>query len=138
MVAPFSGGCLCGAVRYEVTAEPVAFMLCHCRDCQYISGGEPAAVVVVPAGAFRQIKGEARSYAVKGESGNTVSRQFCGECGTPLFSGLETMPHLKVIKAGSLDDPSWLKPTAFLWTKSAQPWAHKDAAVPSFDKQPTR
>src|ERR1051326_1424238 len=120
MVAPFSGGCLCGAVRYEVTAEPVAFMLCHCRDCQYISGGEPAAVGVVAAG------------------GNAVVRQFCGECGTPLFSGLETMPHLKVIKAGSLDDPSWLKPTAFLWTKSAQPWAHMDAAVPSFEKQPTR
>lgn len=137
MVAPFSGGCLCGAVRYEVTAEPVAFMLCHCRDCQYMSGGEPAAVVVVPKQAFALTKGTVKRYAVKGESGHTVTRQFCGECGTPLFSELEGMPHLWAIKAGSLDDPSWLKPTAFLWSKSAQPWAHKDAAVPSFEKGPT-
>src|SRR6185503_6970729 len=72
MVAPFSGGCLCGAVRYEVSAEPVAFMLCHCRDCQYVSGGEPAAVVVVPAGSISILKGGVKGFAVKGESGSDV------------------------------------------------------------------
>ncbi|HTQ13110.1 MAG TPA: GFA family protein [Rhizomicrobium sp.] len=138
MVAPFAGGCLCGAVRYESAAEPVAFMLCHCRDCQYISGGEPAAVAVVPKAAFRVCQGEPelRTYAVAGESGKKVTRAFCGTCGTPLFSDLEGMPHLWAIKAGSMDDPSWLKPTAFIWTRSAQPWAHLDPALPKFEKQP--
>ena len=136
MVAPFSGGCLCGAVRYAVSAEPVAFMLCHCRDCQYASGCEPAAVVVVPKPAFRLTQGKPKGYAVKGESGNEVERQFCPDCGTPLFSALAGMAQLWAIKAGSLDDPSWLKPTAFLWTKSAQPWAHRDPALPGFEKQP--
>jgi hypothetical protein len=138
MVAPFSGGCLCGAVRYEADAEPVAFMLCHCRDCQYVSGGEPAAVVVVPKAALRVCQGDAelRSFAVMGESGKKVSRVFCRACGTPLFSDLEGMPHLMAVKAGSMDDPSWLKPTAFIWTKSAQPWAHLDPKIPNFEKQP--
>ena len=136
MVAPFAGGCACKAIRYEVSSEPVAFMLCHCRDCQYASGGEPAAVVVVPKPAFKMTKGEVKSYAVKGESGNEVARQFCGTCGTPLFSALAGNPGLWAIKAGSLDDPSWLKPTAYLWKISAQPWAHLDPAIHAFDKQP--
>jgi hypothetical protein len=136
MVAPFEGGCACKAVRYEVASEPVAFMLCHCRDCQYASGGEPAAVVVVPKPAFKLTKGSVTSYSSKGDSGNQVTRQFCGACGTPLFSALEGNPTLWAIKAGSLDDPSWLKPTAYLWTASAQPWAHMDPAIHAFDKQP--
>ena len=136
MVAPFEGGCACKAVRYAVSSEPVAFMLCHCRDCQYASGGEPAAVVVVPKPAFKLTKGEIKNYATKGDSGNTVTRQFCAECGTPLFSALEGNPGLWAIKAGSLDDPSWLKPTAYLWKTSAQPWAHLDPNIHAFDKQP--
>jgi hypothetical protein len=136
MTAPFSGGCLCGAVRYEVSAEPVAFMLCHCRDCQYASGGEPASVVVVPRVAFQLKQGNVKGYAAVGESGGTVTRQFCPDCGTPLFSELGAMPHLFGIKAGSMDDASWLKPSAFLWKKSAHAWAHFDPAIPAFDKGP--
>jgi hypothetical protein len=136
MVAPFSGGCLCGAVRYEVSAEPVAFMLCHCRDCQYVSGGEPAAVVVVPARSISILKGGVKGFAVKGESGSDVERQFCPECGTPMFTRLGGMPQLECVKAGTLDDASWLKPTAFLWQKSAQPWAHRDPAIHGYDKGP--
>lgn len=136
MTAPFSGGCMCGAVRYEVTSEPVAFMLCHCRECQYVSGGEPAAVVVVPKPAFTLKQGTVKGYAVKGESGNTVTRQFCPECGTPMFSELGANPDLWAIKAGTMDDASGLKPTAFLWTKSAHHWAHADKAIHGFEKGP--
>ena len=136
MVAPFQGGCRCGAIRYDCASEPVAVMECHCRDCQYASGGEPAAVVVVAKPSFKLTKGQVKSFAVKGESGNEVARQFCSDCGTPLFSALAGNPQLWAIKAGSLDDPSWLKPTAFLWKSSAQPWAHLDPKIHAFDKQP--
>jgi len=132
----FKGRCLCGSTTYESSAEPVAFMLCHCRDCQYVSGGEPAAVVVVPKDAFKLIKGSIRGFSVKGDSGNLVERQFCTICGTPMFSVLHGMPHLFAIKAGTMDDPSRLKPTAFIWTKSAQPWAHLDKSAASFERQP--
>ena len=132
----FKGRCLCGSTAYESSADPVAFMLCHCRDCQYVSGGEPAAVVVVPKDAFALTKGEVKGFAVKGESGKLVERQFCPTCGTPMFSALKGMPDLWAIKAGTMDDASKLKPTAFIWTKSAQPWAHLDKAMPSFERQP--
>jgi hypothetical protein len=132
----FKGRCLCGAVTYESTAEPLAFVLCHCRDCQYISGGEPAAVIVIPKPAFKLTKGQLKRYAVTADSGARVVREFCPECGTSMFAAAEGEPDLWAIKAGTLDDPSKLKPTAFLWTKSAQPWAHLDQAIPGFEKQP--
>jgi hypothetical protein len=136
MVAPFQGGCACKAVRYEVASEPIAFALCHCRACQYASGGEPASVVVVPKEAFKLTRGSVKSYSTKADSGNSVVRQFCPECGTPLFSALEGNPGMWAIKAGSLDDPSWLKPTMMLWKSTAQPWAHMIPDIPAFDRQP--
>lgn len=136
MTAPFSGGCMCGRVRYEVSAEPIAFMLCHCRECQYVSGGEPAASVVVPRAAFALKQGEVKSFTSTGETGGTVTREFCPECGTALFAELGSNPQLFVVKAGSMDDASWLKPTAFLWKKSAHHWSHADAQIHAFEKGP--
>src|SRR5208282_1265612 len=69
LVAPFAGGCLCRAVRYEVSAEPLAVMNCHCRDCQYSSGGAYTTAVVVPKAAFRLTKGSPKRFASKGDSG---------------------------------------------------------------------
>jgi hypothetical protein len=135
MTHPFSGGCMCGAVRYEATAEPIAFVMCHCRDCQYASGGGPAAVVVLPKSGLQIKRGAVKDFTKTGESGKNVTRQFCPECGTPMFSVPEANP-IVVIKAGTLDDPSWLKPSLTIWTKSAQPWALIDAHIPKFEKQP--
>ena len=136
MTAPFSGGCACGAVRYTVKSEPIAVMLCHCRACQYASGGEPAAVVIVPRETFELQQGVVKRYPTKSEAGKTITRQFCPECGTPMFSEPDGNPGLWIVKAGTLDDPSWLKPTAVLWLSMAQPWAHHDASLPGFATQP--
>ncbi len=135
MVTPFQGGCRCGAVRYEVAAEPVAVMNCHCRDCQYASGGGFSTVVVVPMAAFRLTKGTPRRFTVKGDSGNDITRSFCDVCGTPLYSEPPGAP-IMVVKAGSLDDPSWLKMSGALYTKSAQPWAYIDANLLKFELMP--
>ena len=135
MVAPFSGGCACGAVRYEVSAEPVAVMDCHCRDCQRASGGSCTTAVVVPKPAFKLTKGSPKKYSTTGDSGNPVHRYFCEHCGSPLFSEPDVAP-IFVVKAGSLDDPSWLKVSGALYTRSAQPWAHIDPAKPRFEKMP--
>ena len=135
MAAPFSGGCRCGAVRYEVSAEPIAVMDCHCRDCQYASGGSHTTAVVVPAPAFRITKGTPKRFASKGDSGRDIARGFCGDCGSPLFSE-PPGDTLRVLKAGSLDDPSWLKVGGALYTSSAQPWAHIDPDKMRFEKMP--
>jgi hypothetical protein len=135
MVAPFEGGCRCGAIRYTVSAEPIAVMDCHCRDCQYASGGSHATAVVVPAPAFRLTQGTPRRFTSQGDSGRDVTRCFCETCGSPLFSEPPGSA-IMVVKAGSLDDPSWLKHGGALYTKSAQPWAHIDPEKMMFEGMP--
>ncbi len=135
MVAPFQGGCRCGAVRYACSSEPVAVMECHCRDCQYASGGASTVAVVVPRGALTVVKGMPKSFAVTGDSGGTIARFFCAECGSPLYSTPSAGP-FQVIKAGSLDDPGWLTLGGAIYTSSAQPWAHIDPNKMKFEKMP--
>jgi hypothetical protein len=81
MSMSFSGGCLCGAVRYECFAAPMRSFKCHCRDCQRTSGSAFLPGMVVPADALKLIRGEPKYYAVTADSGHTVSRGFCPECG---------------------------------------------------------
>ena len=90
MAAVRSGGCLCGAVRYESAGEPLFSLLCHCRDCQHQSGSAYVAAMRVPAAGFRVIKGEPKLYASASDAGNSVTRAFCQECGCPLFIRVST------------------------------------------------
>lgn len=130
----FTGGCACGAVRYECSAAPLVMLTCHCRDCQRASGGGSSPVVAVPAAALTLERGEPRWYAVRGDAGHTARRGFCAECGSPLLAGSSRMPDVVVIKAASLDDPSWFSPVADLWTSSAQPWDVMDPKLPKVPK----
>jgi hypothetical protein len=117
-----SGGCLCGAVRYECSAEPLGTAICHCTHCQKVSGSAFSVNVVVPAPSLTWQGQSLASYADKGESGKPLSRKFCRNCGSSLATETEALPGAIIIKAGSLDDKSWLKPNYHLWTNSAQPW----------------
>jgi hypothetical protein len=128
----FTGGCACGAIRYECSTAPVAMLNCHCRDCQRASGGGASSVVAVPAAAFVLRKGEPRYHVVRGDAGHTARRGFCPECGSPLVAGSSRMPEIVVLKVASLDDPSWFAPMADIWTASAQPWDHMDPRIPKF------
>ena len=132
----FEGGCRCGAVRYESSVDALATVHCHCRDCQYASGGAFSTVVVVPADALA-ITGETSAYSVTAESGEQVTRRFCPTCGSPLFSELSANPGIKVVKAGSLDDPGLLQPSSHAWTKSAQPWSETIGELPRFATNPS-
>ena len=134
MTAPFQGGCRCGAIRYEVTAEPVVTVECHCRDCQYSSGTGHSIAVLVPASAFRLLQGATNIHTTTAESGKAVHRHFCPDCGSPLFG--DSGGPLWSIKAASLDDPSWLTIAAAVFTRSAQPWSHLDPNLPAFEAMP--
>ena len=138
MDVPFFGGCACGAVRYECSAAPVAMVNCHCRDCQHAGGAGFSPTVVVPAGSFRLLRGEPKRYSIKADSGHTANRAFCGDCGAPLFAASSARKDFIGVRAGSLDDPSWFKPQAEVWTASAQPWDPLGANVPHFPRSRER
>jgi hypothetical protein len=131
-----TGGCMCGAIRYEVTGEPITGFVCHCRACQYASGGAGANVMIVSRADSAILHGQPRTYWSRSDSGAQIGRQFCEECGTPLFSDLEAQPDLVIIKVGSLDDPTVFKPSANLWASAAQPWHKLDEEIPSFPQGP--
>jgi len=134
MSVPFTGGCVCGAIRYECNAEPIMMFNCHCRDCQRLSGGAFSAVVYMPTNAVKITKGTPRHYSTPSENGGHNKRGFCPECGSRLFGGVSDEGH--GINASSLDDPSWFKPQMHIWTSDAQPWDHMDSSVPKFEKYP--
>ncbi len=132
-----TGGCLCGAVRYEARGRPKFALSCHCRDCQYVSGGGPAHVLLFAAEAVTVTKGQPRTYRSKSESGNDIGRSFCEACGTPLFAHNAAHPEVLPVKVGSLDDPSTFRPRADIWVSSAQPWTRLDSTVPQVAKNPS-
>lgn len=129
-----AGGCLCGAVRFTVTAQPVLARTCWCRLCQHIGAGGPTVNVVFPAEAVR-IEGETRDFTSTADSGNSMHRRFCVQCGSHLFSTAESRPQVIVIRAGALDDPETARPSMTIWTESAPSWACFDPDLPQVAQQ---
>lgn len=136
MAAKRSGGCLCGAVRYESQGEPVFSLQCHCRDCQRQSGTAYVAAMRVPSAGFRITGGTPKRYATKADSGNEVVRVFCGDCGSAIYVQVSTRPDLVGLRVGTLDDPSEFRPEADIFVKSAQPWEHMNPDLPKYDTYP--
>jgi len=128
-----TGGCSCGAVRYEIAADPVFMLNCHCRDCQRATGSAYAPVVVVPRNATK-ISGELKYFKVVGESGKYVERGFCPKCGSRVNGNLERFPDVVGFLAGSLDDPSLHEPGMDLFTASAHHWDHMAPHLQKFAK----
>jgi hypothetical protein len=130
------GGCLCGNFHYSFPREAVISTFhCHCNDCQKSTGSGKATLLLVPK-AVLSSKGELKTFTVKGTEGSSVSRGFCPDCGSPLLSHVEEMPDLFMVKAGSLEDSSWVSADLSCWGSSAQPWLPVDANTPVCDKNP--
>lgn len=129
-----SGGCLCGAVRYRIDAEPLFTRICWCRDCQRIAGNGTVNVVV-PAAAL-QVQGAIASHTGTADSGNRITRRFCPACGCHLFSDSSGRPLYTVVRAGTLDDPSSVQPGANIWAASAPAWACLDPGLERVAGQP--
>lgn len=135
MATTFTGGCLCGKVRYECTAEPLFMGNCHCRDCQKSTGAAYSAEIGVPAPTLK-ITGAVKYHDSKADSGNTISRGFCPDCGARLFGKTSGMAELAMFSAASLDDPSQYNPQFDIYVASAQPWDHMNPALLKFPKMP--
>src|SRR5436853_6157554 len=101
-----TGGCLCGAVRYESAGEPLFSLQCHGRDCQRSSGTAYVAAMRVPAAGFRVTQGAPKRYIARSDAGNAVTRFFCSDCGSPLYIQVASRPDIVGLRVGTLDDPS--------------------------------
>jgi len=130
-----TGRCLCGAVRWESAEPPITTRVCWCRDCQYLGAGSGTVGVCFRTAAFKVV-GKTSDFSSVADSGNRMHRQFCPECGTPLFSEAEARPHLIYVRAGTFDDPNLVHPAMTIWTSSAPRWACIDAALPREERQP--
>lgn len=132
----WTGGCSCGAIRYECSAEPVASFNCHCRACQQYTGSAFISARLVPASAFRITKGSVREYTTLGDNGSEIHRGFCETCGSPVATRLGRLPEYVGVPAGSMDDPSTHNPTMDLFVRDAQPWDCMDPARAKFETAP--
>lgn len=133
MKIPFSGGCACGAIRYECTAEPIAMFKCHCRDCQRVSGGAYSPVVLVSSSAFKVTQGELRYHFTDSQRGGRHKRGYCVDCGSRLTGS----PSDKIgILAGSLDDPTVFRPSMDIFICDVQPWDRMDPDSLKHDDYP--
>ena len=130
-----TGGCRCGAVRYEVALDrlPPAYC-CHCGDCQTWSGAAFSQQAVVREGAFAITAGEPVLFELTNPSGS-ISRQYvCGACHTRLYNTNSARPGIVLIRAGTLDASDAITPVAHIWVKRKQPWIALPEGVPAFDE----
>ena len=128
-----TGGCLCGAVRYEVLAPLDKIVHCHCTDCQKASGAGASANAVLPTDKLRITRGVPRVFSKKVDSGNLLHRAFCGECGSPLTTRRDHLPEITVLKVGTLDDSDAMRIAMSIWMKSRRPWMPLDPEASRHD-----
>lgn len=132
----FQGGCYCGAVRYEAEGDPLFRLQCHCRECQYISGGSPNVSLMMPAPGFRYTKGSPQKFA-RSDLDGPITREFCGTCGTHLVSRSPRLAEAIIIKVGTMDDPSLFEPDVAIFTVDKQPFHLIAEGKPTFERLPS-
>lgn len=125
------GGCLCGAIRYEVTGPIESIIQCHCSDCQKASGAGASANAAIASSDFTLTAGTPKVFSKTVDSGRTLRRAFCGDCGSPIWSMRANAPERMILKMGSLDDSSQARIVMNIWTRSARPWVAWDHDLPS-------
>jgi hypothetical protein len=130
-----SGGCLCGAVRYQVAGNPLFAVLCHCRNCQRASGTGHVPVMGMPKTSFT-VRGETKSYTVCHAGGRSSIRHFCSTCGSLLFGTAETAPDSVSIYVGTLDEPSVFQPEAVMFKRDRHEWDVTVGTLPEFETMP--
>lgn len=135
MKLPITGGCLCGKVRYQITAKPLRTANCHCRTCQKSSGAPYLAILIVPAAAFT-VTGSYKEFTTTADSGHKMRRAFCPVCGSPLFVSNSGFPQIRPVAAVTLDDPSVYQPEKDIWVQDAQPWDLMNPDLPKFIGNP--
>ena len=131
------GGCHCGNIRYEAAVDPTKVVICHCTDCQTLSGSAFRTVVPTDEGTFRLLSGAPKVYVKTGESGNKREQAFCPDCGTPIYSA-PPGGGAKVVglRVGALRQREQLIPGDQFWFRSSQSWLQRLPMLKKTEKQP--
>jgi len=134
MTMQIDGACHCGRISFSARIDPSRVMVCHCNDCQVLSGAPLRAVVVAPYDTL-VVRGEPKSYVKVAESGNRRAQVFCPECATPLWATAPENPTAVVVRLGCVKQRAQLAPAAQIWKRSAMPWLDGLHDVPGSDEQ---
>jgi hypothetical protein len=135
MSKAYTGGCACGAIRYEIAGEPVFSNDCQCRQCQQESGtGHQSHLTFRRADV--KLTGEASHWDMVGDSGNLKTRSFCPTCGSPVYLTFSAMPEFFAVRAASLDDPSRYRPQVLTYAARGYAWDHVDPMLQRFEGMP--
>jgi hypothetical protein len=134
-----TGGCSCGAIRYEIASFPLLLYSCNCTDCQTRSGSAFALNMPVATSGFHIVQGEPKAWRHVSPSGVPVVSWFCGDCSTRLYGERAGRAESVNVRAGTLDDTSWLVPVGHFFTRSesAQGWVQPVAGATCFETQPS-
>jgi hypothetical protein len=131
------GQCHCGAIRYEAEVEHGSMRLCHCLDCQTLTGAPFRASIQAPSETFRLLAGEPRKYIKTADSGAKRVHAFCSECGAPVFACAPVDPPSYSLRVGALKQRAELgHPAGQIWTKRRLPWVPPLDGVPESTGQP--
>lgn len=130
------GGCYCKKLRYRASGEPLFRAQCHCRECQYITGGSPNVILGMPADGFAYTRGAARGFA-RSDLPAPVTREFCPDCGTHLLTRAPGMPTAVFLKVGGFDDPSLFGgPQMVVYAAERQSFHQLPEGIPIFERGP--
>jgi hypothetical protein len=135
MAGGMQGGCMCGAVRYEIAGAPMMVGNCFCIDCRKASGTSHSTHAIIPATGLA-IAGATRAYASPADRGSIVTRHFCPECGCAIHSTNSGMPGTIAIRVSSLDDLDAVEPQMTVYASRAPSWALIDRTRPVFAEMP--
>ncbi len=135
-MAKFTGGCLCGAIRYEIDGEPFRIANCHCDDCRKATGSAYATNLFYKEEQITLLQGSPKHYDHTADSGNSMFKEFCGNCGSQVFGGGAMRPGVKSVKVGTIDDASFVKPDVNLFTAHALSCTLIDDDVENFEAMP--
>jgi hypothetical protein len=131
-----NGSCHCGRIQYEAEVDPERVSLCHCTDCQTLSGSPYRASVPAPAATFRLLSGKPKAYVKIAESGSRRRHAFCPDCGAPVSSSDDSdHPPSYSLRIGCLAQRAQLAPKRRIWCKSEVPWSQDVRAVPGIERQ---
>lgn len=129
-----NGACHCGKISFTAQIDPSRVMVCHCTDCQVLSGTPFRTLVAVSSGNF-DLQGSPKTYVKTAQSGNRRSQVFCPDCGTPLYAADPENPTVIIIRLGCVAQREQLKPSAQIWQHSALPWLAELSGVPGSPEQ---
>lgn len=131
---PLTGRCHCGVTTYEVSAMPMACVACHCKNCQRTGGGA-FSVNIITSGTALTFTGQAPgTVRWTADSGNARVGRFCTSCGSRIANGYEPWDDIIVVRGGTLDDTSVVRPVAHLWLSAKQDWVTVDPEALHYDE----